>query len=583
MAFDAGFVAAVVDELNRTALNARIEKVNQPDKDAIVLQIHPDRAQVDVKESQKLLFDAGSNNPRIGFTKATFENPKTAPMFCMLLRKHLNGARIAAVRQLGFERAVEVEIDSHDDLGFPCKKYLVSETMGKCSNLIFLNQDHIIAGALKLVDFSTSQKRQILPGIRYELPPLQSGKVTPLGADREKFLADLSAFDGTGEKFIMSHYLGISPLIAREIVFRAGGRGNEALWEEFNRVYENVRTGVFEPVLLRDAATNAPTEYSFTRITQYGDTVKTEIREHFSDLTDEFFGERTRLEHLNQRSSDIFRLLTNAENRLTKKIRLQTEDLAACAEKDKWKEAGDLITANMYLLKKGMEKATLPDWSTGEEVMTEVALDSRLNPAQNAQKYYKKYNKAKSAENALTEQLALAEEELNYIHTVFDSLTRAECEADLEEIRRELYLSGYASKMKNYRAAKPTVPKPMTFRTSGGYTVLCGKNNSQNEYVTHKLAGKGDLWFHIHGVPGSHTVLLCDGGEPSETDYTEAAVIAATYSKAPRGQKVAVDYTRVRNVRKPPASKPGFVTYSTNFSAYVTADEALCQRLRTRS
>ncbi len=582
MAFDAGFVAAVVDELNRTVLNARIEKVTQPDRDAIVLQVHPDRAAVDVRESLKLLFDAGSNNPRIGFTKASFENPKTAPMFCMLLRKHLNGARIAAVRQLGFERAVEIEIDSHDDLGFPCKKYLVSETMGKCSNLIFLNQDRVIAGALKTVDFSTSQKRQILPGIRYELPPLQSGKVTPLGADRETFLRERAAFEGTDEKFIMGHYLGVSPLIAREISFRAGGRGAEALWEEFFRIYENVRTGVFEPVLLRDAKTNAPTEYSFTRILQYGDTVVTEIRPHFSDLTDEYFGERTRLEHLRQRSSDILRILTNAETRLNKKIALQTADLAACAEKDKWKNAGDLITANMYLLKKGMEKASLPDYSTGEAVMRDVTLDSRLTPAQNAQKYYKKYNKAKSAETALTLQLELARNELEYVHTVFDALTRAECETDLEEIRRELYQSGYASKMKNYRAAKPTQPKPMSFRTTGGFTVLCGKNNSQNDHITHKLAGKGDLWFHVHGIPGSHTVLFCDGEEPGEQDYTEAAIIAATYSKAPREQKVAVDYTRVKNVKKPPASKPGFVTYSTNYSAYVTADEALCQRLRAK-
>ena len=580
MAFDAGFVAAVVDELNRTVIGARIEKVMQPGKDAIILQLHCDRATVDIRESQRLLFDAGSNNPRIGFTENTFENPKTAPMFCMLLRKHLNGAKILSVKQLGFERAVEIAMESHDELGFPCIKYLISETMGKCSNLMFLGQDYRIISALKLIDFSTSQKRQILPGIRYELPPLQEGKMTPIGADKEKFLRDYAASEAAPDKFIMSHYLGISPLIAREIAFRAQGGDGEALYRAFSEIYRAVEEKRFVPVLLRDAATNVPVEYSFTEIGQYGDKVRSEVCRHFSNLTDEYFGARTHMEHMRQRSSDILRLLTNAETRLTKKIALQSHDLEACADKENWRISGDLITANIYRLSRGMTSADLENYYSPTAELKRIPLDARLTPAQNAQRYYKKYNKAKSAEAALTKQLVLAREELEYIYTVFDALTRAENETDLAEIRRELYESGYAAKMKGYKPVKPSAPRPMEFRTTGGYRVLCGKNNAQNDYLTHKLAGKNDIWFHIHGCPGSHTVLFCGTEEPSEKDYTEAATIAAVYSKAPRGQKVAVDYTRIRNVKKPPASKPGYVTYSTNFSAYVTADEVLVQQLK---
>lgn len=582
MAFDAGFVAAVVDELNRTVIGARIERVTQPGKDSIILQLHCDRAAVDIRESQRLLFDAGSNNPRIGFTENSFENPKVAPMFCMLLRKHLNGAKILSVKQLGFERAVEIAVESHDELGFPCTKYLISETMGKCSNLMFLGQDYRIISALKLVDFSTSQKRQILPGILYELPPLQTGKVSPIGADREKFLRDYAESSAAPDKFIMSHYLGISPLLAREIAFRAQGGDGNALYEAFSGIYRAVEEKRFTPVLLRDASTGAPVEYSFTEIGQYGDKVRTEVCRHFSNLTDEYFGAKTRMEHIRQRSSDILRLLTNAETRLTKKIALQTHDLEACAEKEEWRIAGDLITANIYRLSHGMSLARLENYYSPDGELKEIPLDSRLTPAQNAQRYYKKYSKAKTAETALTHQLALAREELDYIATVFDALARAENETDLAEIRRELYEAGFASKMKGYKPVKPTAPKPMEFRTSGGFRVLCGKNNAQNDHLTHKLAGKNDIWFHIHGCPGSHAVLFCGTEEPSETDYTEAATIAAVYSKAPRGQKVAVDYTRARNVKKPPASKPGYVTYSTNFSAYVTADEALAQRLKCR-
>lgn len=254
---------------------------------------------------------------------------------------------------------------------------------------------------------------------------------------------------------------------------------------------------------------------------------------------------------------DILRLLTSAEARLNKKIAVQEQDLEACREKEHYKLCGDLITANIYRLSRGMTEVYLPDWSQEGCPEIKVELDSRLTPSQNAQRYYKKYNKCKSAETNLTKQISLAKTELEYLATVFESLTKAETENDLSEIRRELYESGYASRMKSYTAVKIPTPKPMEFTTSGGYRVLCGKNNAQNDYLTNKLAAKNDLWFHIKGCPGSHVVLICNGEEPSASDFTEAAVIAAVYSKAPRGQKAEVDYTRVKNIKKPPGIKTG--------------------------
>ncbi len=581
MAFDAGFVAAIVYEMNRELIGAKIERVNQPGKDLILLQVHPDRATGARYATARLLIDAGSNNPRIGFTEQSYENPKVPPMFCMLLRKYLTGARIISVRQLGFERAVEIGLDARDEMGFVGRKYLICETMGRCSNLIFLDQDYRILSALRSVDFSTSRVRQILPGVVYELPPIQPGKVSPLDADRDAFLSMWEAERETirPDKFIMSHYLGISPLIAREVVHRAGMEGKgEDLWNAFFEIYSCVRENRYTPTLVCNE-NGDPIEYSFTRIFQYGGA-KQEVFPDFSTLTDTFFGAKSKNEQMKIRASDILRLLTNAETRLKKKIALQSEDLAASAGREIDKLYGDLITANIYRLERGMKEAKVENYYSEDYETVLIPLDARLTPAQNAQKYYKRYAKAKSAEVHLTQQLVLARSELSYVDTVFDALTRAETESDLEEIRRELYESGYASKMRHYTVKKPQAPKPLEFRSPSGYRILCGKNNAQNDYITHKIAQKSDLWFHIHGMPGSHVVLFCDGEEPTADDYTLAATIAATHSKAPRGTKVCVDYTRIKNVKKPPASKPGYVTYSTNFAAWVEADEKAIEAAR---
>ncbi len=582
MAFDAGMVSALVHELQGSIIDARVEKVNQPEKDEIVLLLHAGR------QNLRLVLSSGSNNPHFNLTSAVKENPITAPMFCMLLRKHLTGARVVSVTQLGFERAVEFGFDCFDEMGFRTTKYIVAETMGKYSNIILLNAEKNVVSALKLIDLAASSVRQILPGFPYELPPTQK-KLCPLTATEEEFgRAFDSSPDMPADKFIAANFYGLAALTAREMVCRACGTtdallsvcGKERLWRGFAEVRDRINSSDFEPWLVSEP-NGKPVEYCFVEPIEYGSDYEVRRLNSFGELLDEYFGRRDRAERIRQRTSDIFRLLTNAEQRLQKKIALQRQDLAACADKDRYKLWGDLITANIWRLERGIESAELENYYSDDCAPVTVRLDKRLTPQANAQRYYKKYNKSKTAEVELAKQIKLAEGELEYIYTVFDSLTRAESESDILEIRDELYRSGYASRMKNYSQKKLSAPKFMEFETTDGRRVLVGKNNHQNDQLTTKIAAKSDYWFHVKNQPGSH-VILSGGDEPTDRDFTEAATIAAYYSKASEGENVAVDYTLVKNVRKPGGSKPGFVTYSTNYTAYVTPNERLVTSLRKK-
>ncbi len=602
MPFDAGFTAAVTKEISDAATGARIDKIYQPEKDIVILALKVGG------ESKKLLLSAASGASRFGFSEIERENPASPPMFCMLLRKHLVGGHIMYVKQLGFERAVEIGISSHDEMGFKSEKALVVEIMGTYSNIILLDEQRRVLAAIRYVDLSVKAKRQILPGFPYELPPVQEGKLDTLEVTRETFLEKLSRdiSEGFGEnavdKYLIASYRGLSPLIAREISFRATKQTQtrlcdaepERVWFHFNEIYGRVRENGFEPYILYDK-NKKPLEYSFCEIRQYGLSAICIRCDSFGDLLDKFSFEKDKTESIKRKSQDILRLITAASARITKKIALQEKDLAECAERDKLKLYGDLITAYMYMLKKGDTSARLIDYNdydeegNGREV--EVPLEINLTPAQNAQKYYKLYAKAKTREIQLTAQIKAGREELAYIDTIFDSLTKAEGERDIAEIREELAISGYGKKLeamfgsrtKSKSARKQKMKKTydlMEFRTSGGYRVLCGKNNLQNDYLTTEVADKFDMWFHVKDMPGSHTVMLCGRDEPDARDYTEAAMIAAYYSKGKDMPGVPVDYTRIKNVKKPSGAKPGFVIYETNFTAYVTASEEEVARLK---
>ena len=575
MAFDAGMLSCVTHEILTLSRGARVEKVYQPDRDEIHIQIRS------IQGGKRLLINAGSNNPRISFTEISKENPQNPPMFCVLLRKHLQGARLSDISQLGFERAVMLSFDTRDEMGFDTKCYLVAELMGKYSNLIFLDAEKRIVSALKTVDFTTSSLRQVLPGMLYELPPKQE-KNDPLLCTREQFfeLYDMATADQRADKFIISNFLGISSAVAREISYRACGGIDtalrycpcERLYSEFSAIVDCIKNNNYTPTIVYE--NERAVEYAFCRLTHYS-VLEVKEFESPSKMLDLYFEGKDREVRVKQRATDILKILNNSENRLLKKIDKQRAELEECKQGEKHKKQGDLIIANIYAIERGMDKVELVDYEdyneeTGEFGIVTIELDSRLSPSANAQRMYKKYSKCKNAERELAIQIEKAERELEYIYSVFDALAHAENASDLVEIRDELYTSGYASKMKSYRPQKKKNVSVMRFTTTDGYTVLCGKNNIQNEHITFTLAHKSDYWFHVKNKAGSHVVMLCNGEEPDSINFTEAAEIAAYYSSVQGGQNIAVDYTFAKNVKKIQGANPGLVIYHTNWTAYVT-------------
>lgn len=569
MAFDACMMHAVISEFRREFPEGKIEKVLQPRNDEIDMVIHCGRS------SRRLVFNVGPNAPRLQLSDKVKENPKQAPMFCMLLRKYFVGAKIVSVTQPGFDRIAEFRVSCYDDMGFPIERKIVCEIMGKYANLIVLDGDSKILTAIKIIDFAASTVRQVLPGLKYQIPAM-ADKIIPTEIDEALFFKKLAEFpsERSGEKFITSTYSGIATQIAHELVYRATGgidtpvcnMDAQRFYEVFSEWQRLLIEEKYQPTVVFDEG-GRPIDYSYMDITYLGDCKKV----HFdtpSALLDVYFEEKDRLEHIHQRGRDLLNLLSNAEARTEKKLGIQRQSLLDSEKGEEYKKYGDLITANLYCLKRGMESFKTVDYYDENCPEIEIPLDVRLSPSQNAQKMYKLYNKCKTAKTVLTEQIKIWEAELKYLATVKAFLASAETENDVAEIREELYSAGYASKMRGYKSPKQMKSTPRKFVTSGGYTVLVGRNNLQNDKLTMKTAERHDIWFHTKDIPGSHVILVTEGDEPSERDYTEAAEIAAHYSSA-NGNNVAVDYTRVSNIKKPGGSKPGFVIYKTNYTAFV--------------
>ena len=570
MAFDACMMRAVLGEFSSEFPEAKIEKVLQPRNDEIDMVIHHGRS------SRRLVFNVGPNAPRLQLSDKQKENPLKAPMFCMLLRKYFLGARIISVSQPGFDRIAEFTVSCYDEMGFATEKIIVCEIMGKYANLIVLDSERKILAALKVIDFAASSVRQVLPGLKYQTPAM-ADKINPTEINREIFYQKLSEFpsERTGEKFITSTYSGIATQIARELVYRACGHTDTPVCNiDAHRFYSVFREWQqllidesYTPTIVFDNS-GKPIDYSYMDISYLGDNVDKRAYDSLSEMLDTYFEEKDRLEHIHQRAHDITTLLNNAQARTERKLGIQRQSLLDADKGDEYKRHADLITANLYRLQRGMDSFVTVDYYDENCPEIEIKLDTRLTPSQNAQKLYKLYNKCKTAKVVLAEQIEIWERELRYLESVRQFLSRAECEQDVIEIRDELYRSGYASRLRGYVPPKKISSTPHKLVTGGGYQLLVGRNNIQNDNLTFKVASKGDLWFHTKDIPGSHVIMLCDGEEPSERDYTEAASVAAKYSKA-TGDLVAVDYTRVKNIKKPGGSKPGFVIYKTNYTAFV--------------
>ena len=580
MSFDAFMTKAVVAELSETITGARVEKVLQPSKDEIFLLIHKEN------NHYRLQMNASPAAPRFGITSESPENPQSPPTFCMLLRKHLTGAKITSVSQLAFERAARITFETYDELGFFTERHLVCERMGRCSNIILCENTantpendyssmKIIACA-RPVDFTTSRKRQLLPGMRYELPPAQE-KLDPFTVTREEFLRIAASTQSSRKDMLTESYLGFSPLLSRELAYQAEGKDDEALADAFFTLISDARDNRFSPTLII-SSDGSPTEFSCFKVSCYQSSANVVNLPSFSQLTDSFFAERERIAREKSRGAETAKLLSNLEKRISKKLKAQRAELSEAEKGDSYRRDADLITANIYQLKRGDKTVTLTNYEDyrddGTYGQVTVTLDTRLSPSQNAQRLYKKYAKSKSAREQLAKQIESGEAELLYIRSVTDSLSRISGQADLDDIRAELAESGYiragnlkekAQKNGRIKSKKaPPVRPPKKFLTpTSSLTVLVGRNNVENDRLTFRTAAKTDIWLHVKNVPGSHTILCLDGNEPTDKDIEEAAIIAAINSSAAGEDKVTVDYTQVKNVKKPGGAKPGFVIYNT--------------------
>lgn len=561
MAIDGMFCARLAEELSVLS-GAKIEKINQTGDEEVLLRLYGDG------KRYNLLLSASRKNARVCLCGEEVPPQNPVPTsFCMLLRKHLLNGRISAVFAPKDERIVCFDIESRDELGYLCRRRIYAELMGKYSNLLLTDiESERVLGALYQTDI-TFAARTVLVGLPYEGPPKQD-KVSPFGVDKAQFFALCEAnSERVAADFFLKVFACFSPLTAREAAHRADSDGKtvgetdrEKLWLSFSDMV-NAPT---KPCRVTDGEGKA-VAFSYTVLTQYGEGFTVTEEESLSALLWAYFEEKGKQENHDRHSADIQRLVATIRARLEKKAALQAQSLKECEQKEEYRRQGDMIIASIYMLKQGMESATLMDYETGKEY--EVKLDKRLNPAANAKVYYKKYTKLKHAELAMTEQLGKTAAELKYIDTVADALYRAETDAEFDDIRSELESAGYIrAKLKGKK--KKQLSRPFEYVIDGGYLVRVGRNNVQNDELTFS-ANKGDIWFHVKNAPGSHTVLYAGGEEPSALAYTQAAMLAAYHSSLQGAPSVAVDYAPVRFVKKPNGSAPGYVNYTHFYTAYV--------------
>jgi predicted ribosome quality control (RQC) complex YloA/Tae2 family protein len=576
MPLDAICLSAVIWELKNTLIGGKIDKIYQPNGDEAVLAIRGYR------ENVKLLLSANPNQPRPQLTRLNRENPDSPPMFCMLLRKHLLGGKILDISQPPMERVCSFLLETTDELGDRVERRLVLECMGRRANLILLDAEGRIIDCLRRVagDLAAGT-RQVLPGMYYRLPP-QQDKKNPLTCGEEELRAVFNSApeERDGDQVVLDSFLGISPMIARELSFRAGNHRDD-LFQQVQKLIRDVEGNSFTPCLLmRDGK---PADFSFLPILQYGPTSEIRRYESFSELLDDFYAAREQSERAKQRGQDLLKSVTNAKDRTARKIANQKTELAATGQRERLRELGDIITSNLYQMEKGMRVLRAMDFYDPEGTEVEITLDPLKTPQQNAAKYYKDYNKAKTAQEMLTLQIEKGERELEYLSGVLENIPLAEGDRDLQEIRQELMETGYLKVTKKTgKKEKKQVSKPMEFRSSCGLRISVGKNNTQNDQLTTKSAFKSDIWLHTQKIHGSHVILWTEGKEPDVRSLEEAAILAAYFSQARESSKVPVDFTPVKFVKKPAGARPGMVIYTTYQTAYVTPDEELIKRLRVK-
>lgn len=583
MSLDGAFLHIVCNEL-QPLVGARVDKVYQPSREEIVVSLRTYR-----DGGKKIVLSANSVSARVNLTTAAFENPQQPPMFCMLLRKHLSGGRLMAIRQDGLERIVSLDFECTNEIGDIVTNSLVAEIMGRHSNIILVRDGRVIDSVKRITD-DISSVRRVLPGIQYEAPPRQD-RLCLLEAEPQQVLDTIADSPERLCKKLSAVLEGVSPILTREMAWYSAkdvdaacnalsDSAKDRLRFILGRVKSAVSGGECCFTVVSEPG-GRKKDFCFINIEQYSTSMVISHENSANELLDGFFASQDRTERTRQRAHDLLKLLMNSYERVSRKLELQKKELAECSEREVFRVRGDLINANIWRLEKGQSKAVLEDFTTGEPV--EIQLDPRLTPAQNAQKYYTEYRKLDTAEKKLTELIAKGQQELVYIDSVFDAASRTDSESDLAEIRRELREQGY---LKGGVRADEKVKKtsdPLRFRSGEGFEILVGRNNRQNDQLTLKTAKATDIWLHTQGIAGSHVIIRTEGRQPGEQTLFEAAQLAAFHSKGRSGSGVPVDYVAVKFVKKPAGAKPGMVIFTNNRTLYVTPDENLVNSLKANN
>ncbi len=587
MPYDGLVTAAICQELNEKLAGGRIEKIYQPLKDEIMLLLSK-------QARYRLLISANAQNARMHLSKNAKPNPATPPLFCMVLRKHLEGGRIVEITQAGLERILQIIVNTRDELGQPTLKKLIVEIMGKHSNIILVDhQTGKIIDGIKRYSHAVSRHREVLPGRDYLAPPEQ-GKIHPIGLNEERFFQLITSkdIDLKLTDILLQTFNGFSPRICREIVYRCGlpldiklnycGEYElSMLWQHFNSLCTDLEKGNFNPTLVLNHD-GSPIDFAAFALTQFADLHLEQGS--MSEVLDSFYFLQERDCRIQAKRQSLMTIIKREINRLKNKIPKQRQSLKKAENFEHYRLCGELLTANMHLIKKGMGMVELENYYSPDLEKITIELDPQKSPAENAQFYFKQYVRAKNTVEAVKQQLAQAQEELSYLEGVESAARFADSLKDLEEVENELVMQGYAkpSRQKDKVDKKQAnKPQPLNFQSRDGLVILVGKNNRQNDYLTLRLAKGEDIWLHTKDIPGSHVVIKTQGRPVPPTTLEEAAVLAAYYSKARQSSKVPVDYTLIKHVHKPKGAKPGMVIYENQQTIFVDPDEKLVQNLKT--
>ncbi len=580
MALDGITLGLIKNELKDYIIGSKIEKVHQPSRNELVLILRTRNG------GYRLYLSCDGQSPRVHLSRYNLENPKVPPMLCMLLRKRLCGATLTNISQIGNDRILIYEFDGTTEIGDKTKYYLVCEIMGQRSNIILCDADNKIIDAVKRIDEDKSSVREILPGLKYELPPMQE-KSDIISDNAVEIVSNiLSHPEKMLSKALLECIEGISPIVGREIAYRTvfGDKQvgmlsdieKDRLENEVNTIKsEIINNSSFFMLISNDGI---PFDFSFTNIRQYGSNFNKKQYDSISELLDDFYFEKDKINRTKRKAADLFKLLNSAIERTSRKINNRRLELEKSENREQIRVYAELITANQYRLTEKSSVYQLENYYDNNN-MIDIPANPALSPLQNAQKYFKEYKKAVNAEKLLHNLIDEGEQELVYLDSVLDNLSRADSEREISEIRDELEQGGYLKIKKGNKIKKEKPLQPLEFTSTDGFRILVGRNNIQNDVLTLKTAKNYDMWLHVQKYAGSHIVIIADKKEITETAIFEAACIAAYHSKAKDSSSVAVDYTLIKNVKKPTGAKPGKVIYNTYNTIYVTPDKSLVEKL----